>query len=73
MAIAATVARKLSLRQESCRSDRSNGAIVAVSSLPDMKEWIADYDLLVLMLDGWVNSKIELFTLCCRWPEPLVL
>jgi hypothetical protein len=52
LSAAAVVTNKFALRQESFKSDKSNGSIVPLSILPDKKEWLQEHHLLMLMLDG---------------------
>jgi hypothetical protein len=52
MAIAAAVSNKFILRQDSFNKTVSSGSILPVSLLPDKKEWIAEHNLLMHMLDG---------------------
>jgi hypothetical protein len=51
MAVASAVAHKAPINLDAIR-EKGNGTLIPVAVLPDKKEWVEDYNLSMLMLDG---------------------
>jgi hypothetical protein len=52
MAIASVVAHKVSAINLDTVREKGNNAIIPVAVLPDKKDWVADHNISMLMLDG---------------------